>query len=85
MNDREQAASSSAGTEADLIARQRRIGRALWLWKLILLFLIATVTTSDFSPYVVWKLPAHARMGLALVAVILAVAAALASKAAAKR
>lgn len=52
------------------------------LWELALLFLIATVTTIDFSPYVVWKLPTLVRIGMAVATLIVAVAAALVSKAA---
>ena len=52
------------------------------LWELAVLFLIATVTTIDFPPYVVWKLPVPARIVLAVATLIVAFAAALVSKAA---
>ena len=83
MNDGEQpSASNSVVNEAESIARQRRLGWAVRLWKLAFLFLIATVTTIDFSPYVVWKLPIRVRMGMAVATLIVIFAAALVSKAA---
>jgi len=83
MSDREQpSTSSSVANETELIARQRRSGWAMRLWELAVLLLIATVTTIDFSPYVVWKLPTSVRIGMAVATLIVAVAAARASKAA---
>jgi len=83
MSDREHSsASSSVVDEADSIARQRRLGWAMRLWELAFFFLIATVTTIDFAPYVVWKLPVPVRVGTAVATLIVAFAAALASKAA---
>jgi len=83
MSDREQpSTSSSVANETELIARQRRSGWAMRLWELAVLLLIATVTTIDFSPYVVWKLPTSVRIGMAVATLIVAVAAAQVSKAA---
>jgi len=83
MSDREQpSTSSSVANETELIARQRRSGWAMRLWELAVLLLIATVTTIDFSPYVVWKLPTSVRIGMAVATLIVAVAAARVSKAA---
>jgi len=83
MSDREQpSTSSSVANETELIARQRRSGWAMRLWELAVLLLIATVTTIDFSPYVVWKLPTSVRIGMAVATLMVAVAAARVSKAA---
>lgn len=80
MNDHPSATEGQA-KEAETLARQRRIGWAMRLWELAVLFLIGTVTTIDFPPYVVWKLPAPARIVLAMATLIVAFGAALASKA----
>jgi hypothetical protein len=83
MNDSEQpSVSQSVVDEADSIARKQSLGWATRLWELAFLFLIATVTTIDFSPYVVWKLPILVRIGMAVATLIVAAAAALVSKAA---
>ena len=52
------------------------------LWELAFLFLIATLATIDFPPYVVWKLPTPARIVMAVATLIVVFAAALVSKAA---
>ena len=68
--------------DAETLARQRTMGWAMRLWELAVLFLIATVTTIDFPPYVVWKLPIPARLVIGVATLIVAFAAALVSKAA---
>ena len=83
MNDQgHPSATDGPANEAEMLARQRTIGWAMRLWELAVLFLIATVTTIDFPPYVVWKLPVPARIVTAVATLIVAVAAALVSKAA---
>jgi hypothetical protein len=83
MNDQGHlSATDGQANEAEMLARQRTIGWAIRLWELAVLFLIATITTIDFPPYVVWNLPIPARIVMAVATLIVAVAAALVSKAA---
>ena len=83
MNDQgKPSASNSPASERESLARQRTLGWAIRLWELAFLFLIATVTTIDFPPYVVWKLPVAVRIIMAAVILIVVFAAALVSKAA---
>ena len=83
MNDQgHPSASDRAANESESLARQRSLGWAVRLWELALLFLIATVTTIDFPPYVVWKLPFPVRIVLAAATLIVVFAATLLSKAA---
>ena len=82
MNDQGPSASNSPANDAESLARQRTLGWAMRLWELAFLFLLATVTTIDFSPYVVWKLPVPVRIVLAAATMIVVLAATLLTKAA---
>jgi len=81
MNDQgDPSAGNSAANEAESVARQRTLRWATRLWELAFVLLIATVTTIDFPPYVVWKLPAPVRIVMAVATLIVVFAAVMVSK-----